>query len=410
MRNSLLIPVAVSKNTWITLFEPDKKSRRTKLLFSAASLRPGSGGIAELSRQVLVALVELHTEGSIELEVCVLDDAGPEPDDELLRDGKISSIRWYKGNRLNFVWHLLGAKPDLMLFDHVGLARLPGLLPRFIRPRYVLLIHGVEIWQQNRRDYHRTARHACLLISNSEYTARKSQNRYRDLPPIQVCLPGKDFSKPTNIVSTGLAEKLGPRAMLIVGRLDAKQRHKGHDHLLQAMPFVLQQVPDAQLVIAGSGDDRMRLEQLASNLGITEQILFTGWCNESELKELYERCALFVMPSAGDGFGLVYLEAMQHGIPCVGLQNTAAEEVIENGVSGMLVDRDDISGMADQLAKLLLDADQRKKLGDAGLARQQSQFRTQHYVSRLKTLLMSLINQTRKVTTRVTTGAAPELK
>lgn len=369
-----------------------KTPLRPQFLFAAASLKRGSGGIAELSRQVMVALLECHAAGQIELHVRVLEDARPDLDDDLMQSLSLASIRWYKGNRLSFAWSLVKSNAELMLLDHVGLARLPGLLPRWLRPRYLLLIHGVEIWNQNRRDYYRTARNADFLIANSEFTAQKSRAHYQDLPPIQVCLPGKDFSNAHTPV-TEVKVKVGPRAMLIVGRLDASQRHKGHDQLLRCMPWILRRVSDAQLIIAGSGDDRPRLEQLAAQLGIAKQVEFTGWCNEGQLKNLYSRCALFVMPSSGDGFGLVFLEAMQHSLPCVGLQNSAAAEIFQNDCSGVLVDREDIHGMAEKLSALLLDVQQRKKLGDAAHARYQSQFRTEHYVARLRSVLNSSIEQ-----------------
>ena len=102
---------------------------------------------------------------------------------------------------------------------------------------------------------------------------------------------------------------IGHHAMLIVGRLSSQQRHKGHDHLIEAMPLIVQSVPDAQLVIAGAGDDRERLESKAKQLGLADSVIFTGWLDNAELDRLYSRCALFVMPSEGDGFGLVFLEA-----------------------------------------------------------------------------------------------------
>lgn len=364
---------------------------RPQFLFAVASLKRGSGGIAELSRQVMVALLECHAAGQIELHVRVLEDARPDLDDDLMQSPNFSSIHWYQGNRLSFAWSLIKANADLMLMDHVGLARLPGLLPRWLRPRYMLLIHGVEIWNQNRRDYHRSARNAVLLIANSDFTARKSRAHYQDLPPIVVCLPGKDFSS-GQMPAAEVSVAIGPRAMLIVGRMDASQRHKGHDPLLQCMPGVLQRVPDAQLIIAGSGDDRKRLEQLARDLDIANQVTFTGWCNDAQLKSLYSRCALFVMPSSGDGFGLVFLEAMQHSLPCVGLEHSAAAEIFQNDCSGVLIDRDDLQLMAEKLSALLLDVQQRKKLGDAAHARYQSQFCTKHYVARFRSILNSSIN------------------
>jgi len=367
------------------------------LLFAAVTLAKGSGGIAELSRQVFKALVEMHHKKLIRLEVHVLEGSGPQADDELFSDKARCKSRWYGGNRWKFALSLIRAKSDVQLLDHVGLARLPGLIPIPSRRNFVLLIHGVEIWNSERADYLRSARKARLLIANSGYTAQKVRARYPDLPEIRVCWPGKDQVEP-NLNSNlqpvnkcaGL-DGIGPHAMLIVGRLSAAQRHKGHDHLIEAMPFILQTVPDAQLVIAGAGDDRDRLELKAKQLNVAENVVFTGWLDDAQLNSLYSQCALFVMPSEGDGFGLVFLEAMLHRLPCVGLKASAAAEIFADGQSGILVDREDRHGMAGQLSGLLLDEARRKQLGKAGYERYRDEFQWHQFAARLQSILMDCL-------------------
>jgi len=328
-------------------------------------------------------------------EVHVLEGAGPQADDELFADKAHCATRWYGGNRWKFALCLIRAKSDVQLLDHVGLARLPGLIPLPSGRNFVLLIHGVEIWNSNRTDYIRTARKARLLIANSGYTAQKVRDRYPDLPEIRVCWPGKDQVEPIpnakQVNEDAALAGIGPHAMLIVGRLSAQQRHKGHDHLIEAMPLILQTVPDAQLVIAGAGDDRDRLELKAKQLNVGDRIIFTGWLDEDQLNSLYSQCALFVMPSEGDGFGLVFLEAMMHRLPCVGLKVSAAAEIFEDEKSGILVDREDRHGMANKLSSLLLDESQRKRLGNAGNARYQDTFQWHHFETRLQSILVDCV-------------------
>ena len=175
--------------------------------------------------------------------------------------------------------------------------------------------------------------------------------------------------------------------MLIVGRLSSEQQHKGHDHLLEAMPRILSAVPDTQLLIAGGGDDRERLERKARDLRIVNSVIFTGWVDEGQLHRLYERCALFVMPSEGDGFGIVFLEAMMHGKPCVGLKSGSAAEVFEDGMSGILVDREDREDMAGRLVSLLRDDEHRSRMGQAASNRYRRHFRHEHYARRLESIL-----------------------
>jgi phosphatidylinositol alpha-1,6-mannosyltransferase len=207
------------------------------------------------------------------------------------------------------------------------------------------------------------------------------------LPEIAVCWPGKDRPASVDSPCEPAVPDLGPHAMLIVGRLDSAQRHKGHDELLAVLPGVRERIPGAQLVVVGGGDDRTRLEAEASALGVTEAVRFTGRVSEPALLDLYRRCALFVMPSEGDGFGLVFLEAMMHGLPCVGLAQGAAAEFLEHGVTGMLVDRTQPRAMADCLSALLLDPVARQRLGQAGRDHYETHFTRTHYTGRLRAVL-----------------------
>ncbi|MFC1796290.1 glycosyltransferase family 4 protein [Pseudomonadota bacterium] len=413
-----------------------KTQQPPRMLFAAVGLQKGSGGIAELSRQVLKTLFEMQRNNDIRLEVHILEGDGPEDGDDLFNETDNQNICWFAGSRWKFALSLIMTRSDIQLLDHVGLGRLPGLIPAPMRNPYILLIHSIEIWNSNRADYHRTARKAALLIANSNYTAQKARSHYPDLPEIQVCHPGKDVGaghardseapvgagharETESPVRASLAREkdrphgglqqnkpvgaghardsgrphgglllIGPHAILIVGRLSAEQKHKGHDHLLEAMPEIFQSVPDAQLIIAGEGTDQKRLEAKAQDLGISNQVIFTGWVNEAQLSTLYKQCALFAMPSEGDGFGIVFLEAMANALPCVGLKNTAAAEIFENEKSGIMVDREDNRDMANRLSTLLLDETRRKDLGVAGQKRYQSQFQGQHYAERLQSILM----------------------
>jgi phosphatidylinositol alpha-1,6-mannosyltransferase len=331
-------------------------------------------------------LRELARGHGLDFRLHVLDDAGPVADDPLFAADR-NSVRWHAGNRGRFVGALLRARPALLLFDHVGLARVHRLAAPLLRQPYLAMIHSVEIWKSQRADYGRSAHRASLLIANSGYTARKARERYPDLPEIAVCWPGKD-AEPVHVeTESKRADDLGPHAMLIVGRLDGSQRHKGHDHLLEAMPEVLKRVPDAQLVVTGGGDDRARLEAKARAFGVSDNVIFTGRVSEPALRELYGRSALFVMPSEGDGFGMVFLEAMMNGMPCVGLAGSAADEILDGGSCGLLVDRADRAAMARALGELLADEARRRSLGAAGRRRYQQLFTRAHYARRLKAVL-----------------------
>jgi phosphatidyl-myo-inositol dimannoside synthase len=149
-------------------------------------------------------------------------------------------------------------------------------------------------------------------------------------------------------------------------------------------------VPDARLLVAGRGNDLERLRQKATALGLADAIVFLGFVPDQALLWLFGRVAAFAMPSRGEGFGLVYLEAMRRGVPCVGSVHDAAADIIVDGVTGRLVDQDDRAALANALSSMLEDDGRRRALGEAGRRRYEELFTFERYGERLLPLLASM--------------------
>src|SRR5262249_25517888 len=148
------------------------------------------------------------------------------------------------------------------------------------------------------------------------------------------------------------APRFGESPMaLIVARMSAAERYKGHDALLELWPKVLERHPGAILAIAGDGDDRQRLEEKAHALNVDGAVTFAGRIGDSALAGLYARCRFFVMPSRDEGFGLVFLEAMRAAKACIAGTGAAAE-IIDNGTTGLVIDPDDRGQLLAALMRL----------------------------------------------------------
>ena len=173
---------------------------------------------------------------------------------------------------------------------------------------------------------------------------------------------------------------------LIVGRLAAAERYKGHDRLIQDWPRLMHNVPDARLIVVGDGDDRPRLQSLAAERGLADVIRFAGRVSVAALEGYYQRAAFFVMPSTGEGFGLAYLEAMRAGRACVAAPGAAAE-IVEDGVSGLIVDPARPGELFRALLRLFQDQPLSAALGRAGAARVACEFEPRHFSVRLITEL-----------------------
>jgi phosphatidylinositol alpha-1,6-mannosyltransferase len=181
---------------------------------------------------------------------------------------------------------------------------------------------------------------------------------------------------------------IGPKVVLVVARMISDERYKGHDQLLDAWPAVLAAIPEAQLVFAGTGDDVPQLRARATHLGIAGSVVFTGFVSEPVLASLYRKATLLAMPSRDEGFGLVYLEAMAHRLPCIGSIHDAAGDVIEEGVTGFLVDQSDVVALADRIVRLLGNDARRAEMGARGHARLVQQFGYERFRDRLLSLLL----------------------
>jgi glycosyltransferase involved in cell wall biosynthesis len=181
----------------------------------------------------------------------------------------------------------------------------------------------------------------------------------------------------------GKQQPLGEQVVLIVSRLASGERYKGHDQLIAVLPAIRQEVPTAQLVIAGDGDDCERLMALARGSGAGTAVLFPGFLPPDRLAALYAQCRLFAMPSRGEGFGLVYLEAMHFGKPCVASTADGGSEVVVDGLTGLLVPPDDLDAIRVAVTRLLIDRALAKRLGVAGRSRLEGNYRFHHFQQRL---------------------------
>jgi phosphatidylinositol alpha-1,6-mannosyltransferase len=277
---------------------------------------------------------------------------------------------------------------DWVVYSHLGLAKPLGGMPRGWHKPYAIFLHGIEVWRPLTAGERAVLTNAQLRIANSHFTATRTMAMHPDIGPVIACrlaLPTIDAPHSDGVE---LPWQLGPHAVLTVGRMLESERYKGHDQLIDAWPEVVAAVPDAQLIIAGDGDDVPRLREKAARSSAAGSIVFTGFVSEAVLSALYERAALFALPSRGEGFGLVYLEAMTHRLACIGSIHDAAGEVIADGQTGRLVDLDRPHDLAETIVELLLDEPRRRAMGEAGHTRAATEFAFEHFSRRFRALLV----------------------
>jgi phosphatidylinositol alpha-1,6-mannosyltransferase len=155
-------------------------------------------------------------------------------------------------------------------------------------------------------------------------------------------------------------------------------------------------------LIVGTGPDEPRLRGLAAELGIGAAVTFAGYVSEDRLPDLYNLCDLFVMPNreeaGGDieGFGMIFLEASAAGKPVVGGRSGGTADAIVHGVTGFLVDPEDVDELAATLQLLLANADLRETLGRAGRHRARSEFGWGSRAAMLREVSRAVVDRARR--------------
>jgi glycosyltransferase involved in cell wall biosynthesis len=143
--------------------------------------------------------------------------------------------------------------------------------------------------------------------------------------------------------------------LMTLARLSPAERYKGVDEVLEALPALARDVPDVAYLVCGGGDDRARLEAKARALGVADRVVFAGYVAEEEKADHYRLADAFVMPGSGEGFGIVYLEALACGVPVVASSADASREAVRDGALGAVVDPADpqsvVAGVRDALGR-----------------------------------------------------------
>jgi phosphatidylinositol alpha-1,6-mannosyltransferase len=305
----------------------------------------GHGGIQRYMKMIL-RIAEVHRQPYDVLSV--IDNADTATPDVLAYFGCGGSKLQYCFEAVRFGLH---GKARKVIVGHVGLLPVAWALRMVgFTKEYTLVLHGIEAWQRLGWMQRLAAGRAKSVIATTTYTAREFcyfneiDHERCMVIPLSGDIQARQF------------DRLPPERelrLMTVSRLSAADRYKGFDCLLASVRRGLECGLPLTLQIVGSGDDSERLRAVASSLGIQDFIRFRGSLTDAELEQVYSESHVFVMPSKKEGFGIVYLEAMATGLPCIGANHGGVPEVIEHGKSGFLVEYDDAEQIVCYLRALL---------------------------------------------------------
>jgi glycosyltransferase involved in cell wall biosynthesis len=314
--------------------------------------------------------------------------------------------------KLRFGWQAMRVaarwKPDVIICTHLALGLVGWLLASFTRRAYWIVVHGIEAWAMLPFIKGAALRHADRVIVTGAFNREQVVKRQRiDSTRISTLPCALDETlinaEPAKADVTAPTSN-GQPIVLSVGRMAASERYKGHDVVLRALPSVLATVPNLTYVVVGTGDDRPRLEKLAKDLNIAGHVAFTGEVSDSELAALYRRSEVFALPARtviddhdpkGEGFGIVFLEAMAFGKPVIGPNYGAPAELIRHGETGLMVDPEDPASVAEALLDLLTHPERAREMGNTGGERVRTYYSYARFREQLHLLLSGYSRQSR---------------
>lgn len=317
----------------------------------------GSGGIAKFNRDFMGAIVADERVALIDAVPRLAGEPVALPDriacDWRAAQGKLAFLR--------AVARRLAGRDDIaaVLCGHIHLLPPAWLLARLSGVPLILIVHGYEAWTPPRRLLARVlAPRIDALIAVSRISAERFCGWTGLAAAKSFVLPnGVDLERfrpgPRN---EALAARYGLGAgpmLLTLGRMAAHERYKGFDKVIELMPRLRQRFPGLLYAIAGEGDDRPRLQAKAATLGLGEAVIFTGAVAEADKVDLYNLADVFVLPSTGEGFGIVLLEAAACGLAIIGSSRDGSREALRGGELGALVDPDDDDALAGAIADAL---------------------------------------------------------
>ena len=354
----------------------------------------GEGGIAKFNRDLLGAMAAMPDCA----EVVAVPRLVPAPLHPIPPNVRFVS-RAASGGKLRFmttaVQEALGGPFNLVVAAHINLATLGSAIALIKRAPSALIIHGIDAWSRHGGFLVRQSlRHFTAIVGVSRLTlerfaswARVREEQFMLLPN---CFDPEAFTPGPK--SDALARRLGVANRTIImtlGRLASEERYKGFDEIIEALPELAREMPDIAYLVCGDGPDRVRLEKKARDLGVDKHVIFTGFVPEARKAEYYRLADAYVMPSKGEGFGIVLLEAMACGIPTLASRVDGSREALLDGKLGRLVDpsnpREIVEGVRATIA------------AGHGVPEGLAHYSRDAFAERAETIIRSTLDKTRRV-------------
>lgn len=264
--------------------------------------------------------------------------------------------------KISFVFKLfikvLQLKPDIIICSHINLAPIGYFLKVFLGKKYLVITHGIEVWNLSKGIKNKSLKNAKIVITVSNYTKEKLIQQIPEIREkiflLSNTINGQLFYPKEK--SDNLMQKYnlsGAKVILTVTRLVKSEKYKGYDKVIKALSLVIKEISDIKYLIVGKGDDSDRMRCLIKDMDLENNIIMIGYVSDNELLSYYNTCDIFIMPSKIEGFGIVFLEALACGKPVIAGNKDGSKDALLDGELGILINPDNINDIAEAIIKVL---------------------------------------------------------
>jgi glycosyltransferase involved in cell wall biosynthesis len=330
--------------------------KHKRILFLSLRIFSATGGIEKVCRIFGKALFEMTFNGDCSLEIYSSHDTTNQSSDNAYFPSDFFS--GFGNNRFKFLTDSLlkGKKSDVVILSHINLLPIGWLIKRFSpKTKLVMLAHGIEVWSIPLGIKKKMLNACDDILCVSQFTKDETIKLHGDVakkysvlnncldPFLPVLAKQNDSTELRSKYSFATFDKI----LFTLTRMDATERYKGYDRVLQSMALLIKKMPELKYIIGGSYDafEKKKIDELIIELGLINNVVITGFIPDENLKDYFLMSDVYVMPSYNEGFGIVFIEAMYFGLPVIAGNKDGSVDALLNGKLGTLIDPMDINAL-----------------------------------------------------------------
>lgn len=335
-------------------------NKKKSVLFINLAAFSLTGGIEKFNKCFLKALIDISKGGDLDVASFSLYDQGT--------DENYFPENLYKGfsrKKISFVKYCVSkaGKYDTLILGHINLAII-GYLVRLFYPnkKIILITHGIEVWQPLKGIQKAFLHKADKIFAVSNFTKEKLRMEQKlDADIINIFPNTIDpfFDVPINFDTPEyLRKRYGFTeenfVLFTLTRLSNTEQYKGYDIVIKCLPALSKKIPNIKYIIAGKYDDeeKLRIETMINDLGLKNVVHLSGFLKDEEICDHFKLGNIFIMPSQGEGFGIVFIEAAVCGSNIIAGNRDGSVDALKNGELGILIDPNNIDEISNAVLKL----------------------------------------------------------